>query len=68
MKKNIGTVDKVIRILVAVVVVILYFTNTISGTLGIILLAVSAILVLTSFLSLCPLYLLLGLSTTSKKE
>jgi hypothetical protein len=38
MKKNMGTIDKVIRILVAVVVVILYFTNVISGTLGIILL------------------------------
>ena len=39
MKKNVGTIDKVIRILVAVVVVVLYFTNVISGTLGIILLS-----------------------------
>jgi hypothetical protein len=63
MKKNMGTVDKVIRILVAVVVVTLYFTNVISGTLGIILLALSAILVVTSILSVCPLYLPFGLST-----
>jgi hypothetical protein len=67
MKKNMGTVDKVIRILVAVVVVILYFTNVISGTLAIILLALSAIFVMTSFLSFCPLYLLIGLSTRKKK-
>jgi hypothetical protein len=67
MKKNMGTIDKVIRILVAVMVVILYFTNLISGTLAIILLAVSAIFVVTSILGFCPLYLLFGLST-SKKE
>jgi hypothetical protein len=67
MKKNMGTVDKVIRILVAVVVVILYFTNVISGTLAIILLALSAIFVVTSFLSICPLYMPFGLSTRKKE-
>jgi hypothetical protein len=66
MKKNMGTVDKVIRILVAVVVVTLYFTNVISGTLGIILLALSAIFVVTSILSICPLYMPLGISTRKK--
>jgi di/tricarboxylate transporter len=67
MKKNMGTVDKVIRILVAVVVVILYFTNVISGTLAIILLALSAIFVATSILGICPLYMPLGLSTKKKE-
>jgi hypothetical protein len=67
MKKNMGTIDKVIRILVAVVVVTLYFTNVISGTLGIILLALSAIFVVTSILSICPLYMPLGLSTKKKE-
>jgi hypothetical protein len=67
MKKNMGTIDKVIRILVAVVVVILYFTNVISGTVGIILLALSAIFVITSILGFCPLYLLLNLSTRKKE-
>jgi hypothetical protein len=67
MKKNMGTIDKVIRILVAVVVVILYFTNVISGTLGIILLALSAIFVITSILGFCPLYLPLNLSTRNKE-
>lgn len=51
MKKNMGTVDKVIRILVAVVIGILYFTNVISGTLAIILGALAAVFVLTSFIS-----------------
>jgi hypothetical protein len=66
MKKNIGTIDKVIRILVAVVVVILYFTHVISGVLAIVLLALSAVFVITSLLSFCPLYLPFGLSTKEK--
>ena len=67
MKKNVGTIDKVIRILVAVVVVVLYFTNVISGTLGIILLALAAVFVATSLLSFCPIWLALGLSTRKKE-
>ena len=67
MKKNMGTIDRVIRILVAVLVVILYFTNVISGTLGIILLAVAAVFVVTSIVSICPLYMLLGLNSRKKE-
>jgi Protein of unknown function (DUF2892) len=67
MKKNMGTIDKTIRILVAVVVVILYFTNVISGTLAIILLAISAVFVVTSILSICPLYMPFGISTRKKE-
>jgi hypothetical protein len=66
MKKNMGTIDKVIRILVAVVMVVFYFTHVISGTLAIILLILSGIFIVTSFLSFCPLYLPLGLSTRKK--
>lgn len=67
MKRNMGTVDKVIRILVAVVVVILYFTHVISGVLALVLLVLSAIFVVTSLLSFCPLYLPFGLSTKKKE-
>jgi hypothetical protein len=67
MKKNMGIIDKVIRIMVAVVVVVLYFTHVISGTLAIILLALAAIFVVTSILSFCPLYLPFGLSTKKKE-
>ena len=66
MKKNMGTIDKVIRILVAVVVVILYFTHVISGVLAIVLLALSAIFVITSLISFCPLYLPFGINTGKK--
>jgi hypothetical protein len=66
MKNNVGTIDKVIRILIAVVVVVLYFTHVISGVLAIILLALSAILVVTTLLGFCPIWQILGLSTRNK--
>jgi len=68
MKKNIGTVDKVIRILVAVVIAVLFYTQVITGTLGIVLLALAVIFVITSFISFCPLYLPLGINTGKKGE
>jgi hypothetical protein len=67
MKKNIGTIDKVIRILVAVVVVVLYFTKIISGTLGIILLALAAVFVVTALINFCPIWAALGISTNKKE-
>ena len=68
MKKNIGTIDKVIRILVAVAIAILFFTHVITGALGIILLALAFIFVITSFISFCPLYLPLGIDTGKKGQ
>ena len=68
MKKNIGTVYKVIRILVAVVIAVLFYTQVITGTLGIVLLALAVIFVITSFISFCPLYLPLGINTGKKGE
>ncbi len=67
MKKNIGTIDKVIRILIAVVVVVLYFAKVISGTLAIILLILSAVLVVTSLINFCPIWSMLGVSTRKKE-
>lgn len=68
MKKNIGTIDKTIRILLAVVVIALYFTHVISGVLAIVLLIISGILILTSLISFCPLYFPFGINTTKKKD
>jgi hypothetical protein len=67
MKKNLGTVDKVIRILVAIVFAVLYFTNVVSGTPGIILLVLAGVFVLTSLLGICPLYMPLGLNSNKKE-
>jgi hypothetical protein len=66
MTKNMGSVDKAVRILVAIIISGLYFTNTISGTAAIILLVLAGIFILTSFLSFCPLYLPFGFSTRKK--
>jgi hypothetical protein len=68
MKKNVGTIDKVIRILIAVVIAVLYFTHVISGVLGIVLLVLAAVFVLTSLISFCPIYFPFGLSTAKKEE
>jgi len=63
-----GSIDKLLRVLVAVVIAVLYFTNVISGTLAFVLLAVAGIFVLTSLLGTCPLYLPFGISTKKKSE
>jgi hypothetical protein len=68
MKKNMGTVDKVIRILVAVIILVLYFTHVVSGTLAVILLILAGVFIVTSLLGFCPLYLPFGLSTRKKEE
>jgi hypothetical protein len=68
MKANMGTIDRVMRIIAAVVIATLYFTNMISGTLAIILLVFAAVFILTSFISFCPLYVPFGLSTKKKEN
>lgn len=66
MKKNMGTVDKVIRILIAVAIAVLFYTQVIAGTLGIVLLILAAVFVITSLISFCPLYLPVGINTGKK--
>ena len=68
MKKNMGTTDKVIRVLIAIVFAVLYFTKVIEGTLGIILLVLAVVFVLTSLVSFCPLYLPFKLSSRKKDK
>lgn len=65
MKKNMGTADRIIRLVIAAIITTLYFTNVISGTLGIVLLVLAGVFVLTSIISFCPLYAPFGLSTCS---
>jgi len=67
MKKNMGTIDIVIRIVIAILIAILFFTKVISGALGIVLLVLAGIFILTSLLGFCPLYLPFGINTKEKK-
>ncbi len=66
MKKNMGTIDKIIRISIAVLIAILYFTNVLTGTWAIILGVLGAVFLVTSLISFCPLYLPFGISTRNK--
>ncbi len=68
MKKNMGTTDKLVRFILAVVMAVLYFTNTFSGTMALVSLILAAIFLLTSFISFCPLYLPFGISTIKKTK
>ena len=68
MKKNMGMLDKVIRVIIAVVIGILYYMEIITGTLGLVLVILAAVFVLTSLIGVCPLYMPFGCSTAKKKE
>lgn len=68
MKKNMGSTDKLIRLLLAVVIAVLYFTGVVPGTLGIVLLVLGIVFVLTSMVSFCPLYVPFGISTCAKEK
>lgn len=67
MKKNMGSADRIARVLIAILFAVLYFTNVVTGTLGIILLVLGGVFVLTSLVSFCPLYLPFGINTCKKK-
>jgi hypothetical protein len=68
MKKNMGSMDKGIRILLAVLIAILYFTNQITGVAAIVLGVFAIVFLLTSLVGFCPLYAPLKLSTIKKEE
>lgn len=68
MKKNMGSIDKTIRFIAAIVIAILYFTNVISGTAAIVLGIVALAFLLTSFMNFCPMYLPFNINTCKKKK
>lgn len=61
MKPNMGSTDRFLRIVAAVVIAVLYFSGVLQGTLGVVLLVLASVFVLTSFVSFCPLYPLFGI-------
>lgn len=63
-----GNIDKIIRVLLAAVVAVLYFTGIVTGKLGIVLLVLAGVFVLTSLISFCPLYAPLGINTCPKNK
>ena len=68
MKKNMGTVDRWLRFLLAATAIVLYFTTVISGAIGITIIVIAGIFLLTSFAGICPLYSLFGINTCGYKK
>ncbi len=68
MKKNMGSYDKLIRLIVAIALIVLYYKEVLTGTLGIIALVLALVLTVTSLIGFCPLYTLFGINTCKKEE
>lgn len=68
MKKNMGTADRILRLILAVFFYLLYATNTVTGTAGIVLFVLAVVFVVTSLFSFCPLYRLFGVNTCRNKK
>ncbi|KPM32202.1 Hypothetical protein I595_1851 [Croceitalea dokdonensis DOKDO 023] len=68
MKKNMGGTDRMVRFILALIVLALFYFNVVQGTLAYVLLALSGIFVLTSLVSFCPLYTLFGPNTCKLKN
>jgi hypothetical protein len=68
MKKNMGSIDQIVRIIIAAVIAVLFFTGVIPVVLGIILIVVAGIFLITGFARTCPLYIPFGINTCAKKD
>jgi len=66
MKKNMGNIDRIARIILAIAFSVAYFTKAVEGTLGYVLLGLGAIFLLTSIINFCPLYTIFGINTCKK--
>jgi Protein of unknown function (DUF2892) len=67
MTKNLGNADRIVRVLLAITFAVLYFTGTIAGTLGLVLVVLGGIFLATSLISWCPIYAALGIKTCPVK-
>jgi hypothetical protein len=63
MKQNMNNTDRLVRLVLAGLMAVLYFTGTVTGTWGYVALAFGAIMILTAFIKFCPLYTIFGFST-----
>ena len=68
MKQNVGSIDKLVRLALAIVLIVLYYKEILTGTLGYVALGLALVLTITSLISFCPIWAVLGLKTTKKTE
>ena len=67
MKKNMGSIDKLVRLFIAIILIVLFYKEVLTGTIGIVALVFALVFALTSLISFCPLYLPFGIKTTKKE-
>ncbi len=68
MKRNMSSIDKLVRLALAIVLIILFYKEVLTGTLGIIALVLALVFTVTSLISFCPLYAIFGIRTNKKEE
>ena len=68
MKINIGPSDKLMRLIIALVLILLFYFEVITGTLGLIALVLAFVLAITSLINFCPIYAIFRINTSKKKE
>lgn len=68
MRKNLGSADKLVRLLIAIALIVLFYLEIITGTLGIVALILALVLAITSLVSFCPIYAVFGLSSCKNEE
>ncbi|MBS4069930.1 MAG: DUF2892 domain-containing protein [Algoriphagus sp.] len=68
MKANMGSIDKTVRLLIAALLIVLYFLGVVEGVLGTVALGIAVVFTLTSVISFCPLYAVFGITTCKTKS
>ncbi len=68
MKTNMGNADRVIRVILAIVFSALYFTGTVTGTWGTVLLVFGGVFLMVSVMGFCPLYTIFGINSCGNKK
>ena len=66
MKRNMGVIDRIIRLVIAIVLISLFASGILAGTIGTILLIIAIVFALTSVVGFCPMYTIFRIK--SKKE
>jgi ABC-type uncharacterized transport system permease subunit len=68
MKKNVGSIDKIVRLVIAVIAVYVAYKGMVASPWDYVLYAVAAIMVITSLMGSCPLFSIFGINTCKVKN
>jgi len=68
MKRNVGNTDKLIRYVISLALLSLFYFKIVEGTTGLVVVAVAFVLAITGLLGFCPLYLPFGINTCKRRK